>query len=73
MDTDKLLQHFDKKIDEVRADNRRIEDKLDSHMERISAAETSIIWIKGAITFGNGILLAVVSGLIGLFYKILAK
>lgn len=52
----------------------RIEEKLDSHLERISKAETSIEWIRGSIRVGVSLLLsAVVGGAGAIYHYVLGK
>lgn len=69
---------MESKLDDIKQHVIRIEEqlnkvdvKLDSHLERIAKAEVSISWLRGAVKIGASILLAAVSSLMGLLYKLI--
>lgn len=51
------------KLDRIESKIDRIENKLDSHLERISAAEVSIEWIKGHVSYINMGILAIIGAI----------
>jgi hypothetical protein len=51
----------------------RIEAKLDSHLERVSAAETSINWIQGHLKIATAIVLSALGGMATILVKYLFK
>lgn len=66
MELDKLKEHVDARLD-------RIESKLDNHLERLSAAETSIEWMKGhiktVVSLGIALIGVVATTLFNMFTK----
>lgn len=66
MDLNDLKDHLGGKLD-------RIEDKLDSHLERISKAETSIEWLRGHANISVTLLIAALTGLAAVVYEYLSK
>ena len=65
-----LKQHLDGRLDSLEDRLQRIEEKQDTHVDRISASETSIKWIQGYIKLGTSILLATLTGLASIVYSI---
>lgn len=63
---DDLRQHLDKRFD-------RIEQKLDNHLERISKAEESIIWMKGHLKIATTFILSLASAAIAAYFKYFHK
>lgn len=68
MSPEQLREHIDTRLD-------KLEDKLDAHLERISAtenrlskSETDIHWIRGSIKIGVTLLLAALSGLAAIVF-----
>ncbi len=57
------------KLDDIKTSLSRIEDKLDSHLERISRAEESIVWLKGHVKLVTALGLAIAGTLISIFFK----
>jgi archaellum component FlaC len=57
------------KLDDIKNSLSRIEDKLDSHLERISRAEESIVWLKGHVKLVTALGLAIAGTLISIFFK----
>lgn len=47
----------------------KLENKLDSHLERLSKAEEAITWIRGHINFVTSIGLALVAAVLAFFFK----
>jgi hypothetical protein len=66
MQINDLKAHIDARFD-------RMENKVDSHLERISKAEASIEWIKGHIKIGTSLLLTALAGMAATIYNYLAK
>lgn len=69
MELNELKQHIDTRLDKLDSKLERMEDKQDKHLERITAAEVSINWLRGSVKVGVTVLLAVVTGLINLIYQ----
>ena len=69
MDLRELREHIDSRLDRVESKLERIEIKQDSHIGRISSAETSITWIRGTIQFGTTLLIALLTSMAGIIYK----
>jgi hypothetical protein len=63
MDIGDLREHLDRRLDSL-------EEKLDSHLERISKAETNIEWIRGYLRVGVTIAITGVSSLCGIIYHL---
>ena len=57
------------KLDDIKTSLSRIENKLDSHLERISRAEESIVWLKGHVKLVTALGLAIAGTLISIFFK----
>lgn len=57
------------KLEEIRHILGRIEDKLDSHLERISKAEEAVEWLKGHVKLVTALGLALAGTLISIFFK----
>ena len=66
MDHKELLNHINHRFDRVEDSLVRVDEKLDTHLERISKAEASIEWLRGHAKISITIVLAIVSSLIGL-------
>lgn len=64
MELQDLKKHLDDRLD-------RIEDKLDDSRQRIAAAETSIVWIRGNVKLMYSLLAAAVSGVIAAGFHLL--
>lgn len=60
MDHDELY----KKIDDVHQDVRELRHDVKTHLDRLSAAEVSIEWLRGHLKISTGLLLSIVSGII---------
>jgi hypothetical protein len=64
-----LKQHLDDRFDRVDSRLSRVEDKLDNHLARLSAAEASIEWLRGHAKLSITIILAVGGFLASLYFK----
>ena len=69
MELHDLKQHIDSRLDKLDGRLDRLDEKLDNHLARISAAETSIVWIKGFIKVSTGFVLTVVTGLLAAVFN----
>lgn len=58
-----LSAHLDRRLD-------RIEGKLDTHLDRISAAETNIDWLRGHAKVTVSLAIALAGSLAGALYKL---
>lgn len=56
--------------DKIYSQLNRIESKLDQHLDRISATEEAIKWMKGSIKISVSILLAAIGWLVTITMKI---
>jgi hypothetical protein len=63
-----LKQHLDDRFDRVDERLSRVEDKLDDHLARLSAAEASIEWLKGHAKLTVTIILAAGGFLASLYF-----
>lgn len=64
-----LKAHIDNRLD-------RLENKMDTHLDRISKTEIEIAkqqaeisWVKGSVKFGVTILVSVIGGIVSWFLK----
>lgn len=55
-------------LQEIKSQLNRIEDKLDSHVERIVKVEVEMHGVKGFIKTGLGLIIAAISGLVSMFF-----
>ena len=56
-------------IDTIVERLERIEAKLDSHLERVTKAETNINWIQGHLKISTAIALSAVGGMATFIFK----
>ncbi len=69
MSESELRQHLDDRFDKVDDRLRRVEDKLDDHLQRLSTAEASIEWLKGHAKIMVTIIVAAAGFLASLYFK----
>lgn len=66
MDMELLRTHLDQRLD-------KLEDKLDTHLERIARSEEAISWLKGHVKIVTTIVLAGFGFVATALYNIIAK
>jgi len=66
MNHNDLKEHLDKRFD-------RIENKIDNHLERISKAEESLIWMKGHLKVATTFIVTLASAAIAAYFKYIHK
>lgn len=59
---EELKYHIDKRFD-------RVENKLDSHLERISKAEEAIIWLKGHVKISTTLVLTIIGAALAAYFQ----
>lgn len=69
MSESELRQHLDDRFDKVDDRLRRVEDKLDDHLQRLSTAEASIEWLKGHAKIMVTIIMAAAGFLASLYFR----
>lgn len=60
---------MDDKLSAIHTDVKALHTKLDDHLERISKAEESILWIKGHIKVLTSIGVAIILSAVGFVVK----
>ena len=63
MDMKERFDRLDHKID-------KMDEKLDLHLERLTRAEESIVFIKGHLKFSLSLAIAIVGSLVGYLFKL---
>ena len=58
-----------KQLDRIEAKVVEMDHKLDTHLERLSKAETSIEWLKGSAKVVFTVILTALTGAVGLLFK----
>jgi len=55
---------------EITSRLQRIEDKLDSHLERMTRAESNIEWLRGHVKIATAVFISAVGGLAAIVIKL---